>query len=338
MRILAVLILSCVGLLAGCDLSGNAAQRRPTPPATPSTTPAVERASATRAPEAVTQAPAPAITTTQIPTGSPAPTVTQARTLTPTPAPSSTPSPTPTPTPLPLPTPTTPPLKLGNRALWSADHEDGSMSRWWRPGGKDHCGGQFNSGTGASDISHGIAHTGSHSARLSIRSTDEGDQGARLFRWCEAQDNAALYYSAWYYFPRRVAVGNWWIIMEWKSEGSYNPKFALQVGNRADGAMYAYLARGVDSGGGTWSQDVVNLPVGRWVHLETHYERATEDTARVTVWQDGAQILEATDVQTANSADLRWAIVNYGNHTSPTDIEMYVDDAAISKSRIGTGK
>ncbi len=104
----------------------------------------------------------------------------------------------------------------------------------------------------------------------------------------------------------------------------------LNVGNRGDGAMYLYLGRGEDSGGGSWSQNRVDLPVGRWVHVEAYYEKAADRGGRVAVWQDGEQILDVEGVQTANSADLGWAVVSYGEGVAPGEVVVYVDGAAIS--------
>jgi hypothetical protein len=216
-------------------------------------------------------------------------------------------------------------------ALWQADHNSGGLSAWSRDG----CGGQFNNGAAYTEYTRG-ARDGTGGLRLRVPNMNTGEsQGARVFRWCEAQEYDALYYSAWYYFPKRIRVRGWWWIMEWKSEGSFNAKFGLAVSNRRNGAMFVELARGTDSGGGAWEQTIADLPTDQWVHLEAYYKKAADQTGRVTVWQDGAQILDLGQVQTANSDDLGWAVVNYGQNTRPADVEIYVDDAAISTWRLG---
>ena len=215
--------------------------------------------------------------------------------------------------------------------LWRADHEEGDLSDWER----GDCGGQFSNGAAYTEHSNGTRND-SGGMRLRVPDMNTGDsEGARAFRWCEAQQHGGLYYSAWYYVPEQVRVDGWWWLMEWKSEGSYNAKFGLAVGNRRDGQMYLFLARGEDSGGGTWEQRRMDLPAGQWVHLEAYYEKSSRDSGRVTVWQDGTEILDVDYVRTANSSDLNWAVINYGQDTRPADVEIYVDDAAIGTRRLG---
>ena len=111
----------------------------------------------------------------------------------------------------------------------------------------------------------------------------------------------------------------------------------VMVGNRPNGAMHLYLGRGEDSGGGAWSQATTDLPVGRWVHVEALYEKAAGRGGRVAVWQDGAKILDVGGVQTANSADLGWAVTSYGEGIAPDPAVVYVDGAAIATERLGPG-
>ena len=206
------------------------------------------------------------------------------------------------------------------------------MNEWWQ----NNCGGEFNSNRGTSGVSTTVAHTGRYAARLYQPNTARmSDVGVRLFRWCESQQQTALYYSAWYYIPQRVTVNGWWHIMQWKSNGSHNAKFVVAVGNRPDGQMYLSLGRGQDSGGGVWSQNIKNVPVGQWFHVEAYYKKAADNTGQVTLWQDGVQLVNVPGVQTANSSDLGWAVISYGTGLNPSNNTMYVDDAVISTTRRG---
>ncbi|HYN89547.1 MAG TPA: heparin lyase I family protein [Ardenticatenaceae bacterium] len=213
------------------------------------------------------------------------------------------------------------------------------MRDWWHPepAGREgnNCGGEYNSGGGATGPADSPARAGRYAAFLQTGDIGSSQQGARLFRWCEPRANDALYYSAWYLIPTRVTVESWWAIMQWKSAGSFNPKFALMVGNRPDGEMYLYLGRGRDSGGGSWSQSTSDLPVGQWFHLEAYYEKAGDGTGRVTVWQDGVELLDLAGVSTANGEDLGWSVINYGDSLDPGNLTIYTDDAAISRTRLG---
>ena len=218
-----------------------------------------------------------------------------------------------------------------DRVLWRAGHETGDLSQW----AADGCGGEFDSGGGRVDVAAAAAHRGRYGAELRLPDAAAGEQGARLFRWCEPQQHRALYYSAWYRLPRQYAVDGWWGLMQWKSEGSFNWKFAVMVGNRPDGRMFLFLGRGEDSGGGAWTQHAKNVPVDRWFHVEAYYEKAADNGGRVTVWQDGERILDVGGVQTANSDDLGWAVINYGEGIAQGEVVVDADDAAISTGWLG---
>ena len=213
--------------------------------------------------------------------------------------------------------------------LWRTHFASG-LSKWTADG----CGGDFNSGGGRVEVTADEARSGRFAAVLRLPDAREREQGARLFRWCEPRQHRALYYSAWYHLPRQYRVDGWWSLMEWKSEGSHNAKFMLNVGNRPDGTMYLYLGRGEDSGGGSWLQDAKDLPAGRWVHVEAYYEKAADDGGRVAVWQDGVKLVEVDGVQTANGNNLGWAVVSYGEGIAPGEVVVHVDDAAVGTSRV----
>jgi hypothetical protein len=230
-----------------------------------------------------------------------------------------------------------------SNALWVADHEEGIMNDWYKPGSPgataNACGGEFNSVNGTSQASTEQKHSGNYSAKLTVNASGT-DTGARLFRWCESQQNTALYYSGWFYFPQRVNVtGGWWNVFQWKSKtapGSVAPMMVFNVGNRADGNMYLYMYDWQKRA--TYSQSVANLPVNKWVHLEAYYKSAQDNTGQVTMWQDGTQILNVSNVQTQLvGGDTQWSLDNYSNTLSPSLQSIYVDDAVISKTRVGNG-
>ncbi len=229
--------------------------------------------------------------------------------------------------PVPAPTPTPTP-----NLLWSAKHDVGNMSEWYAGQG----GGEFNSDGGVSGVQTQIKRSGTHAAFLRIANVN-GNQGVRLFRWAEPRRYPELYYSAWYYFPERYAAPNWWGIMQWKAKAASknDPFFMLNVGNRPDGQMALYLY--------DWQRRKNHgtaptpLPVGRWVNIEAFYRSAPDNTGRITVWQDGVQIFNVSGVSTRYAdSDTHWALTNYTDSIKPDPATIYIDDAAISLSRIGT--
>jgi hypothetical protein len=217
-------------------------------------------------------------------------------------------------------------------------------------------GGEYNRGTEA-DVapSKDFAHTGSWSAKLTMTAKDPSDtsgaNGAKIYRWNEQKQNRELYYSIWYYFPQRYALipYGWTNWTQWRSQiigGANDPFFILDMLNRKDtGAMYFVLTwwPGLtiegpfpgQTGGRTWPS-AINIPVGQWFHIEARYVCAGDFTGAVQVWQDGVEIFNLNGVKTRYSnGDCQWSVDNYGKGITPSNVVIYVDDAAISTTRIG---
>ena len=38
----------------------------------------------------------------------------------------------------------------------------------------------------------------------------------------------------------------------------------------------------------------IPVPVAQWVHFEIFFRKATDTTGRITIWQDGVEILDLT--------------------------------------------
>ena len=240
--------------------------------------------------------------------------------------------------------------------LWSADMETGDLSQWSRPdvpGGPNVGGGVFDSGTSIASVDAvSVAHSGIHSAKLYISTRNSpgvSTSGARLFRWLESESHSDLYYSVWYYFPRRyIPNGNppWWNVFQWKSKrGEVSDSFfALNVGNRSDGSMYLYLYN--QNSNTSYSQASKNISEGQWFHIEAFYKCAGDKTGHVTFWQDDAQIFDVSNVQTGYpDRTCAWSVNSYSDSLNPTTATIYVDDAAIcaggrcpSMPPVGTGE
>jgi hypothetical protein len=227
------------------------------------------------------------------------------------------------------------------QVLWSADHEPGDLSQWTRDG----LGGEYNTGTGDARVTTERARSGAYALALTITAADgtQGSQATRMFRW--GYEGRPLprtaYYSAWFYFPRVWTPSVYWNVMQWKtkeSRATTSPAMTLNVGARS-GAMFLYLydhLRAVNAGGAA-----IGLPTGRWVHVEALYRFSPRPTGRVTVWQDGVRILHLDGLRTQRRSRERyarqWSIDNYTSSLWPSRATIYVDDAAVSRGRLGGG-
>ena len=237
-------------------------------------------------------------------------------------------------------TPASATLSHSGTVIWSADMETGDLSQWsvpGVPGGPNTGGGVFNSGLAIAGVDAvGLAHSGLHSAKLFVNTQSTEDlptSGTRLFRWLEPEKHAELYYRVWYYFPQRyVPNGNppWWNVFQWKSKRAdvSDPFFALNVGNRSDGAMFFYLYD--KNAKNSYSQSVKNIPEGQWFRVDAFYKCSGEKNGHVTFWQDGTQILDVGNVQTSYpDGNCAWSVNNYSTSLNPSGATIYVDDAAI---------
>ena len=228
-----------------------------------------------------------------------------------------------------------PTRQSANGVLWSSGFETGDLSEWTRKGG----GAVDNSGTGAVNVNNGngigvastdVAHTGNYSLKMTISGVTNTTTGVRFFRW----HSQTGYYSAWYYFPQVYSGMNWWNVFQWK-DANNNPAWSVNVEN-VGGQMRYWLYDAYT--GGVYNQSVANIPVGHWVHLEAYYKIASDNTGRVTVYQNGQQLIDAQNVQTeAPGTGIYWGVSNYTDNIVPSTATIYVDDAAISTNRLGPG-
>jgi len=254
----------------------------------------------------------------------------------------------------------TPPKVTG--ILWSADFETGDLSQWYvaarsKANARGRGGGIFNSGIAESVPSQDFAHSGSWSLKATITTPHVPTSGVRLFRWRESQDEtylgSGLYYSAWFFFPKLYRLtadprrGRFWNIFQFKSKTSRNidPFWYVDVANRVpDGAMYVTLhwwdglaiggPHPGEFGGRRYAQDIKDIPVGRWTHIEAYLKQASDFTGEIAIWQDGVLLFDQRNVKTKYpSGDNQWSVNNYSDGLTPNPATIYIDDAGIRKDR-----
>lgn len=231
--------------------------------------------------------------------------------------------------------------------LWSAGAEGGDLREWYSPMPTTGAGGGiYNSGDGMSVTTQEAARTGNWATKMVISSTQT--DGTRLFRWFEQTLSNELYYSAWFYFPAKYTAGygGWLNLIQWKSvmATQNDPFFILGVNNYNKLGMPLTLTwwPGLkiegpypgQSGGRTWTSSL-ELPVGRWFNLEVRYLSAGDFTGAIQVWQDGVEIFNLNGIKTRYSdGTTQWSVNNYGYNLSPSPVVIYMDDAAISTTRV----
>jgi hypothetical protein len=229
-----------------------------------------------------------------------------------------------------------PGLDLGSDILWSARHEGNNFDEWIAPPG-----GSANASPASNTVetSNENAHRGSFSAKLSINAAANGVQSnAGMSR--RGILSAEAYYSAWYYLPRSVAVGTFWVISKFRTrdvvdDGATEKElFDLDLANLPTGEMTLRL---YDHRSGDIPLSVPDpvVPVGRWFQVETFYKNAPDATGRVTYWLDGKIVVDLTGKATGPTPWVQWIACSVAEDLMPSAEVIFIDDAAISLSRVG---
>ncbi|MCP4149047.1 MAG: hypothetical protein GY757_14965, partial [bacterium] len=201
-------------------------------------------------------------------------------------------------------------------------------------------------------VSTEYAHTGTYSMKMTV-DTDYGQNtGCRQFRHEESRSSGEYYYSVWILFPEYYTINDWSNIIQFKSKlydrSRNDAVWVLELRNRDNGTMYFMLrwkgkmagpAEGEGAGLKHYHQELMDVPVGQWFHLEVYLKQSEAYNGQIAVWQDGVEIYNMNKVKTKYPDSWQeWSVNTYTDHTdgvTPRFFTMYVDDAVVSTSRLG---
>jgi cysteine-rich repeat protein len=196
--------------------------------------------------------------------------------------------------------------------------------------------------------------------------TSNGKSGVRLILRGLNDETELLpdeaYHSAWYYIPAGIDVINWWSIMDWKSayvrpdgSGSSDPVYSLNIIDNPDGSYHARIYDHVGDDGrynsppglGFVARSDTTWPTDEWTHLECYYRWSMNPDGRITCWINGELAWDLQGIVTEFDYTLvgyenrdigrRWKINHYSDGLSPSQVSIYVDDAAVADGRIWPG-
>lgn len=224
----------------------------------------------------------------------------------------------------------------GASVLWRATFEPGDLSEW---SGDGNGGTYVENATGTPMASTERVHNGRYAGRTSVAPTFGMLSFNYLFR--EAPSPSEVFYSAWHYIPSGFTLAGWLSLVHFRASPTADgrnlyARWDLNVNQRADGLLYPHLydyIRQIN----VEAPVPTPLPYDRWVHIEIFMRKAQGPTGQMTVWLDGVQLLDANNVATLPNDWVEWSIGSASNVISPTPALVYVDDAAISVSRLGPG-
>lgn len=224
----------------------------------------------------------------------------------------------------------------GSNILWSATFEAGNLLEW----SSDGNGGvnMENVPVGPSVVSEPVRR-GRFAARVTTSPPLGMVSSNYLFR--EAPSPPEAYYSAWFYVSPDFTVGYWLSLIHFRSSDTgdgRNPyaTWDMNMNTRpTDGALIPKLYNFVTQTNYDQALPAVAFPVARWVHLEVFLKKASDQTGRIALWMDDVLLREVNNISTGSSSWVQWSIGVSSSNIAPVPGTVYVDDAAISLTRLG---
>ena len=222
--------------------------------------------------------------------------------------------------------------------IWRGTFEPGDLSEW----SGDGEGGSYTQNTPAKPSpTLAMPHNGRYAGLFTIAPTASMASTGYLFR--NQPSPAQGYYSAWFYVPSTIAVGNWLSLTHFSGSETGDGRNLAAIWDvnlypLAGGGLAAQLYDYAGTGFNLRQTTPVPFPTDDWVQLEVYLSKATGPTGEVTVWQDGVQILQRLNVTTVSNDWMQWDAGGAADaSTLPSPSVVYMDDAAISLVPVGPG-
>jgi len=224
--------------------------------------------------------------------------------------------------------------------IWWTDHETGDLRDWYAGASNVAQDSWFLNG-GSLSVTTDQARSGRysmHAVAVASTSTSAG----MLLRTDDLPPTA--YYSAWFFVPESIASTSYWLIFKFRSRTDPSSSASdvelwdLDVVPRG-GALALTVFRHTSStdssaGSGIDPEANVPIPLGRWFQIEAFIRAANDATGEFAIWQDGVQLYELHG-PSAPSSYLQWSVGSAAEALSAGDAAVYIDDAAISRRRLG---
>jgi len=220
----------------------------------------------------------------------------------------------------------------GTGILWQATFEPGDLSEWLSDG---HGGIYMDSLAGVPAPTQDQAHRGSFSG-IATFSPVTVTSFSYLFR--EQPSPPEAYYGAWFFIPASLQVGSWLSLHHFGYHRSVGvsettPLWDFNLYPGTDGNLLAHLYDSTAVANFDQASPIP-VPLAKWVHFEILFRKSADATGRITIWQDGVQILDHANVVTAPNELLQWDVGGGSNDIAPAPAAVYFDDATISLTRV----
>lgn len=188
----------------------------------------------------------------------------------------------------------------------------------------------YTNGTASYELVEEPVRSGRFAAAFAV----SGNAQSRCFK--EGRLPKEAYYGAWYYVPAIFRVAGNWNLLHFQGGDSLGSQLSnlwdiSLVSNPNDSGLRLNVADYVSS---LPAPSVsLDIPIGKWFHIEMYLKRAADETGEVQVFQDGVSIVHAARVVTDNTEIGQWYVGNLTNKSESEDSTVYVDDVTISAKR-----
>ncbi|HVV16502.1 MAG TPA: heparin lyase I family protein [Polyangia bacterium] len=225
-------------------------------------------------------------------------------------------------------------LNLGSDLLWSAHHESGDLNEW-----AGDLKGSFSPTTPTTSVtvSTAYAHSGKYSVRLANAAVSDYAE-ARL--WRSDHYPQAAYYSAWYYLPRGYQTTNDWTIMQLRippvvDGGGLSLLLDVDLRSLPGGdlilSVYDHRPQYLRS---ATPDPAVPVPIGAWFQVQAFFDYSSGPDGRFALWLDDHLLYDLQRTFNLPDGVVYFSPCNVTEALSPPDSVIYVDDAAISLTRV----
>ncbi len=217
--------------------------------------------------------------------------------------------------------------------IWWTDHESGDLSDWT---GSVPPGGFILPGSSRVEVVKGLARSGQYALLVQDNSPDARDYPLAARNGPLPVD---VYCSAWYYLPEPLRPKSYWWFVLFRSRhppydtGSFRDEVNVSFTTRPDGSVGTRVSS-PDLGESVPPVLDLPVPIARWFQIEVFHRTGTDDTGEVDVWQDGELTFHVTG-RNSETTFAEWMVGGVVDSLTTAASQLYIDDAAISKRRLG---
>lgn len=227
-----------------------------------------------------------------------------------------------------------PRLDLASDLLWAARHETGDLTEWSADMKGD-------TSADAPDTSIGVSTDYAHSGRYAVKLANAAVSDYEEVRlWRIDQYPRAAYYSVWFYLPRAYQTTDDWTIMQLRVPVATDPttiSLLLDVDLRSlpsgDLILSVYDHRPEYLRAAT-PDPAVPVPIGAWFQVQALFDDSSGSDGRFVLWMGDHLLYDLRRPFTAPGS-VYFSVCSVSHALSPTDSAIYIDDAAVSLTRVG---